>query len=102
MRLRGALPDKTRLLSLRRTDGRKNEISIDKEKKTKKMKRRRNGLETAAIAAAAEEFAVAVEEDGMVLWAPHPPPAQVGVEGRTRCKIAEPFGENLGFAVGRQ
>ena len=30
------------------------------------MKRRRNGLETAAIAAA-EEFAVAVEEDGMVL-----------------------------------
>ena len=47
------------------------------------MKRRRNGLETAAIAAAAEEFAVAVEEDGMVLWVPHPPPAQVGVrDGR--------------------
>ena len=66
VRLRGALPDKTRLLSLRRTDGRTNEISIDKEKKTKKMKRRRNGLETAA-AATAEEFAVAVEEDGMVL-----------------------------------
>ena len=63
--------------------------------------RRRNGLETAAMATAAEEFAVAAV-DGMVLWAPHPPPAQVGVEGRTRCKIAEPFGENLGFAVGRQ
>ena len=67
VRLRGALPDKTRLLSLRRRERRANEISIDKEKTKKKMKRRRrNGLETAAIAAA-EEFAVAVEEDGMVL-----------------------------------
>ena len=82
MGLRGALPDKTRLLSLRgRTEG-SNEISIDKDSEEEDDE---------------EEERVGGNRQvrgggGMVLWTPHPPFCQSQsdgrTDGRTRCKIA--------------